>query len=73
MKGKDKRCDICGYKFIEGMSFKGADHVNVRIPIIGWIIRKKRRRYYICSKCRSTGEALIRNNIAIKTRDILDR
>lgn len=66
-------CDICGYKFIEGTSLKVTEHVQVNSRLRGWVVKKKRKRVYICEKCGNVGAALIRNNIAIKTRDILDR
>lgn len=70
---KNRRCDICQMKLVEGARIRMTDYRQTRIPLLGWRVMRFPKRVYICSKCLNVGAALIRNHIAIKTQDLIDR
>ena len=72
MDKKDILCSCCGRKFTRGLRIDGVTYADKIGWNRKWKIGKKREKIYICVKCKNTLIALIRNNLAIKTRDIID-
>lgn len=70
---RDKYCSICKRLFKTGVSFKTISYTaKKRLLSNKWYIGEETRKTFICVKCWNTLSALIRNNLAIKTSDILD-
>lgn len=72
MEKKDILCSCCGLKFKRGLKINSVEYADKKDWFEKWKIGKTRKKIYICNKCKSTAIALIRNNLAIKTRDIID-
>lgn len=70
---KDIRCDCCNLEFKKGVQIPVVSYEDHRGLFGKWKIVKRRRKIYICEKCKNTAEALVRNHLAIKTTDIIGR
>ncbi|WP_458459276.1 hypothetical protein [Pseudobutyrivibrio sp.] len=72
MDKQDKKCDICGLLFKEGTVVKIVEHTWKKNLFGHWYLGREHKKKYICVKCGNTLAALVRNNLAIKTADILN-
>jgi len=72
MEKKDILCSCCGRKFTRGLRIDGVSYKDKIGWDRKWRIGKSREKIYICVKCKNTAMALVRNNLAIKTHDIID-
>ncbi len=69
----DATCSCCGLKFKLGVIINGIEVVDRQSFFRKkWKKKKIPKKYYICEKCRNIAFGLIRNNLALKTRDIID-
>lgn len=70
---KEIKCSCCDRRFYRGVEIKSIRYIDIQTPFKKrWVIGKKHEKIYICEKCKNTAFAIIRNNLAIKTSDILD-
>lgn len=70
---KFQECSICHRSFKTGIQIPVVDYYDKRSKMKGkWYVAKKREKVLICTKCKNTLFALVRNSLAFKTSDIID-
>ena len=67
------RCSICGRKFTRGLQLDSVRYFDAQTFFKKrWVIKKRQEQIYICEKCSNVIVALVRNNLAIGTSDIMN-
>jgi hypothetical protein len=69
----NEKCSCCGLKFKRGIILSVTSYEDYQTLIRKrWKKRSVPMKIYICDKCKNVAFALVRNNVAIKTSDIID-
>lgn len=70
---KKKICCCCTREVVPYMKVRATSYFKKKLPFVNkYTLSSKPCKLYFCSKCVETARALVRNNIAIKTSDIID-
>lgn len=69
---KDIQCSCCLRGFKRGLQLDAIEYADKADGKGRWRIAGSRKKIYICNKCKNTLFALVRNNLALKTSDIID-
>lgn len=70
---KKETCYCCTREVAPAYRVRVTSYVKKKIPFTKkYIVVSKPVKLYFCSKCVEAARALVRNNIAVKTSDIID-
>lgn len=70
---KSKTCCMCTREVKPLLMIKATEYYQKKsIFSNSFVTRSRKVKLYFCSKCAETSRAIVRNNIAVKTSDIVN-